>query len=302
MPRVLVTTGTTRFLGLLEAADALAIDREDWSFRIQTGPAEFVPRGSEHFEFSSTIEEEYRTADLVITHAGAGTLFTLAREGIPAIAVPNLERADHHQTELAEYFAERGYCLMTSEPAELGSLLDEAANFRPRSFEEKSFDTAAFKEGVGIGKTDSVNILATEGGHLAQAKLLATQLRETGHDGEVRVFTDGESEDVHPLPHFSGKELSPLARIGPLLGSALGREARAMNREAASADSVIALGAGGCIPAALVAKLRRRNLVMLESRSRVRQRSLTYRLLAPLSRHRVRQYAMEGSRCYGVLF
>lgn len=302
MPRALVTTGTTRFLGLLEAVDTIALEREDWNFRFQTGPSEFKPRGGERFEFSSSIEDEYRAADLVISHAGAGTLFTLAREGIPAITVPNLERADHHQTELAQYFAERGYCLMARDPEEIGSLLDKAANFRPRNFEEKPFDMAAFVEGVGIAKTDSLNILATEGGHLAQAKLLAARLREIGHTGEVRIFTDGKSEGVHPLPHFSGKELSPLARLSALLASSMGNAARRMNREASNADCVVALGAGGCVPAALEARLKGSMLVMLESRSRVNHQSLTYRILAPFAHTRIRQYPMGKIICWGVLY
>ncbi|MBC8366142.1 hypothetical protein H8E52_01905 [bacterium] len=307
MPLALVTIGTTRFLGLLEAADALAKSNPDWQFRFQTGPTDFVPSTGDHFEFSKAIEEEYGRADLVISHAGAGTLFKLATLGKPSITVPNLERADHHQLELAEYFHEQGYCLLAPTPADLSSSFDAAQTFQATAFREAAFDAQAFRSQFEITDQLRVHILATEGGHLAQAQLLAKKLREDGHSGDIRIFTDGEaagtlSEWVRPLPHFSGKELSPLARIIPLLRSNFSREARALISNAASADVLIVLGAGGCIPAAMLGRMRGLKLIVLESRSRVRNRSLTYRMLAPLTANRVRQYPQKGSRCFGVLF
>jgi beta-1,4-N-acetylglucosaminyltransferase len=307
MPRALVTTGTTRFFGLLTAADALAQSHSDWDFRFQTGPADFTPQRGEHFEFSHSIEKEYQQADLIISHAGAGTLFKLATLGKPCIAVPNLERADHHQLELAEYFQEQGYCLLAKTPADLASAFDAAPEFEPQAFSESAFDALAFGEATGIRKATKVHILATEGGHLAQARLLAERLRGSGLSSDVRIFSDGAatqawSELQHPLPHFSGKELSPLARILPLLRSSFGREARRMLSQAASGDLLIVLGAGGCIPAALLGRIRGKKLVVLESRSRVRNRSLTYRMLAPLTQYRLRQYPQKGSRCFGVIY
>ncbi len=307
MPRALVTTGTTRFLGLLEAADALALSQSDWEFRFQTGPADFTPRRGEHFEFSNSIEDEYRQADLIISHAGAGTLFKLATLGKPCITVPNLERADHHQLELAEYFQERGYCLLAKSPDDLAGTFDAAVGYEPQAFKESAFDVGTFAETTDIPKASSVHILATEGGHLAQARLLTERFRSSGLSSEIRIFSDGVateawSEVQRPLPHFSGKELSPLARIIPLFRSNFGREARKLLKEAASADLLIVLGAGGCIPAALLGRIRGKKLVVLESRSRVKNRSLTYRMLAPLTRYRVRQYPQKGSRCFGVIY
>ena len=307
MPTALVTTGTTQFLGLLVAADALAQSQPDWQFRFQTGPAEFKPQTGEHFEFSNSIEEEYNQADLVISHAGAGTLFKLATLGKPCIAVPNLERADHHQLELAEYFQERGYCLLARTPDDLTDVFHTAGNFEPQAFSEFAFDTEAFVEATGIAKASRVHILATEGGHLAQARLLAERLRNSGLSSEMRLFTDGKATEVwsemqRPLPHFSGKELSPPARIIPLLRSSFSREARRLLKHAASADLLIVLGAGGCIPAALLGRIHGKKLVVLESRSRVKNRSLTYRILAPLTPHRLRQYPQKNSRCFGVIY
>jgi len=307
MPLALVTTGTTRFLGLLEAADALAASNSDWQFRFQTGPTDFVPSTGDHFEFSHAIEEEYDRADLVISHAGAGTLFKLATLGKPSITVPNLERADHHQLELAEYFQGQGYCLLASTPADLSSSFDAAQAFQPKAFREAAFDARAFRNQLEIAAELRVHILATEGGHLAQAHLLAAKMRDGGHRGDIRIFTDGEasgtlSEWVRPLPHFSGKELSPLARIIPLLRSNFSRKAHSQIRKAASSDVLIVLGAGGCIPAAMLGRMRGVKLVVLESRSRVTNRSLTYRMLVPLTPNRVRQYPQKGSRCFGVLF
>ncbi len=302
MPRALVTTGTTQFQGLLRAADDLALKQPAWEFLFQVGHTPFRPRGGECFTFSDRIEDEFRSADLVISHAGAGTMFTLARERIRAIVVPNLERADHHQTELAGYFESKSYCLMSRTLEDLEELFERQADFTPHPFDEKPFDTASFIADMNLEAAESLHILATEGGHVAQARLLAAGLRDEGLAADIRIFSDAEGENFNPLPHFSGKESSPLARIVPLFRGALGSESRRMNQDAASGDVLIALGAGGCLPAALFGRLRGRKLIVLESRSRVWGQSWTYRLLAPFAQHNLRQFPLPNSICYGVLF
>ncbi len=62
----------------------------------------------------------YLAADLIISRAGAGTIFEIALIGKPSILVPLPESAQNHQVKNAYAFAENG-----------ASLVIEEANFRP---------------------------------------------------------------------------------------------------------------------------------------------------------------------------
>ncbi|KAJ4969360.1 hypothetical protein NE237_016061 [Protea cynaroides] len=61
----------------------------------------------EYFTFSPTIADHLRSASLVISHAGSGSIFETLRLGKPLIVVVNEDLMDNHQTELAEELAER---------------------------------------------------------------------------------------------------------------------------------------------------------------------------------------------------
>ena len=87
----------------------------------------FVPEDS--------FKEYIAKADVVITHAGSGALFSAIAQGKKAIAVARLhkynEMANDHQTELVKKLTEEGYILDGTE-----SVLDawrKLDNFTPRS-------------------------------------------------------------------------------------------------------------------------------------------------------------------------
>ena len=68
----------------------------------------------------------YQSADLVISRAGAGSLFEIAALQKPAILVPLSESAQNHQVKNSYFFAEKG-----------GAIVVEEANFKPRFLLEK---------------------------------------------------------------------------------------------------------------------------------------------------------------------
>jgi len=74
------------------------------------------------FPFLNEIEiaNAYSAADLIISRAGAGTIFEIAFIGKPSILVPLPESAQDHQVKNAYAYAENG-----------ASLVIEEANFRP---------------------------------------------------------------------------------------------------------------------------------------------------------------------------
>lgn len=61
------------------------------------------------WKFKTSLSEEIERADLVVSHAGSGTILDTLRAGKRLIVVPNNTLLDNHQTELAEALHERGH-------------------------------------------------------------------------------------------------------------------------------------------------------------------------------------------------
>jgi UDP-N-acetylglucosamine transferase subunit ALG13 len=71
-----------------------------------------------------------RRADVVVTHAGVGSILLAIREGHTPIVVPRLhkhgEHVDDHQVELTAALAEQGRVIPVWEPAELAGAVAAA--------------------------------------------------------------------------------------------------------------------------------------------------------------------------------
>ncbi|KAF5752729.1 Glycosyltransferase family protein 28 isoform 1 [Tripterygium wilfordii] len=123
---VFVTVGTTCFDALVRAVDTKEVQEEllrrgYTHLFIQMGRGTHTPTKSvggdgtlsvEYFTFSSSIADYLRSASLVISHAGSGSIFETLRLGKPLIVVVNEDLMDNHQSELAEELADRKhlYC------------------------------------------------------------------------------------------------------------------------------------------------------------------------------------------------
>lgn len=112
--RVFVTVGTTRFDALL--ASILSKDVQQVLLRkgfdemvIQSGKSIICPSDlqsclvkiEEQFDYKPSLESCIQEADLVISHAGAGTCLEVLGAGKPLIVVINEELMGNHQAELA---------------------------------------------------------------------------------------------------------------------------------------------------------------------------------------------------------
>ncbi len=108
--RVLVITGTTGFDSLIKCIDERRELEEGYEFVLQTGEGEYVPKFKKFFQFDKSLSEKINHYDFFITHAGAGTIFMLLERKKRVLVVPNTDRADKHQLELAQYVRSSQLC------------------------------------------------------------------------------------------------------------------------------------------------------------------------------------------------
>ncbi|XP_036933926.1 UDP-N-acetylglucosamine transferase subunit ALG13 homolog [Acanthopagrus latus] len=113
MKTVFVTVGTTSFDELIErvttseAVQALKA-RGYERLVLQVGRGSLLPDADscphvrlEAFRFKDSIAEDIKQADLVISHAGAGSCMETLGAGRPLLVVVNDKLMDNHQLELA---------------------------------------------------------------------------------------------------------------------------------------------------------------------------------------------------------
>ena len=134
---VFVTVGTTRFEMLISLATSqIGID---WmvsqgftSLTIQYGTGQ-KPKIADSdkgnssssklkikcYDFQPSLDEDMKNADLIISHAGAGTVMESLRLKKKLIVVINTQLMDNHQMELADAMANRGHLFVVDEPSKL---------------------------------------------------------------------------------------------------------------------------------------------------------------------------------------
>eukprot|EP01083_Nonionella_stella_P088369 246245_1 len=121
-----ITVGTTKFdllIEILNCGDILELlhIKGFSKLTVQFGrgtvePAQLIERARsfpdfsvEAFRFADSLDEYINRADLVISHAGAGSILETLRASKPLLVVVNQELMDNHQVELAEGLGSKGY-------------------------------------------------------------------------------------------------------------------------------------------------------------------------------------------------
>lgn len=83
-------------------------------------------------EFAARMDE----AEMIVGHAGTGTIIAALSRGKPLLVLPRLsalgETRNDHQIPTARHFAERGYVLAAADAADIPERMKELAGFRPR--------------------------------------------------------------------------------------------------------------------------------------------------------------------------
>lgn len=129
--RAFLTVGSTRFDELVNAAlsqhvlSSLRL-KEYTELVVQCGNSDSEHAGmfsGEHpistfdregvrieiWKFKPSLQDEYKLADLVISHAGSGTILEVLRLGKPLIVIPNPTLLENHQKELATELNDLGH-------------------------------------------------------------------------------------------------------------------------------------------------------------------------------------------------
>ncbi|GAA5415819.1 hypothetical protein Pryu01_00851 [Paraliobacillus ryukyuensis] len=85
------------------------------------------------------MDQYYNQADLIITHAGTGSVLTGLKKGKIVIAAPRLkkygEHNDDHQLQLAEVFEQKNHILVWHETERLDRVIQESRTFQPKPFQ-----------------------------------------------------------------------------------------------------------------------------------------------------------------------
>jgi len=137
--KILVTVGTTSFDTLIQFLDEFKSSYQ-FEFIFQIADGEYIPKNYEYFRFDEELWGNYNDV-FVITHCGAGSLYYLLENNIKFIGVPNLERVDQHQTDIAEFLRSNDLSSVCLTFEELGQELsvkkNSSATYRP--YKKESF-------------------------------------------------------------------------------------------------------------------------------------------------------------------
>lgn len=136
---ILVTLGTQQqqFNRLLTYIEKCDIDDE---IIVQAGHTKFESNKMKIFDFIDYEEMNgyIDKADLIITHAGTGSIISPLKKGKKVIVCPRKqalgEHVDNHQEEIVDVFFTEGYILKIDENIKLENILKECVKFKPRKF------------------------------------------------------------------------------------------------------------------------------------------------------------------------
>lgn len=85
-----------------------------------------------------------KKADLVITHAGVGSIEMSLEQGKKVIAVPRLkkyrEHVNNHQIDIEKEFNKRGWIIGINDVSDLKEALLKVKNFTPKRYEKQKND------------------------------------------------------------------------------------------------------------------------------------------------------------------
>ncbi|CAF0891716.1 unnamed protein product [Adineta ricciae] len=144
---VFVTVGTTKFDLLIETivkdanvlhtlVDDLHIEKLILQIGSSPMPShETTPIPIQFYQYKDSIENDIQQADLVISHAGAGTILQTLEANKPLLVVINEQLMNNHQLEIAHVMEKQGYLYFCT-CATLAETLKKFVNHRFEQYEK----------------------------------------------------------------------------------------------------------------------------------------------------------------------
>lgn len=153
MVLVLLGTQNNDFTRLLKAVqeniDNKVIEDE---VVVQAGFTKFDSRDMKIFDFidKEKLFELIDKADLIITHGGVGSIIASLKKGKKVIVVPRQkkygEHVNNHQLQIAKKFEQDGYVKYALDLNELGNIILEMKDFKPKKFENNKSNVVSIVE------------------------------------------------------------------------------------------------------------------------------------------------------------
>ena len=111
MINVFITVGTTPFDELIKFCDN-NIDTTKFKVLAQTSNhSRYIANNITTIEFTDNIDKLYKSADIIISHAGAGSVYKILERNKKAIFVPNFTMKDNHQDDICRFVKDNHYAL-----------------------------------------------------------------------------------------------------------------------------------------------------------------------------------------------
>jgi len=137
--KVLVTVGSSSFDSLVCAVDSIANLFPNYEFTFQISNGKHTPTNGDFFSFSNSFSQYIDNADIIITHAGAGTVFELLEKHKKCIVIPNYERIDQHQSDLASFIEKNSLAIVCHNLKNINQCLQEVEGFNPTLYVKTAF-------------------------------------------------------------------------------------------------------------------------------------------------------------------
>ncbi len=135
--KIFVTVGTTKFDALVEFLDKNLDQSYEVLFQISDG--NYIPKNFPYIIYSDAINTLYNEYDYIITHAGAGTIYKLLDLNKKIIVVPNLDRIDQHQTDIADFVDTNGYAISCNDFKDIPHALEVLPKKKFNQYEKHTF-------------------------------------------------------------------------------------------------------------------------------------------------------------------
>ncbi|MEG0826010.1 MAG: PssE/Cps14G family polysaccharide biosynthesis glycosyltransferase [Bacilli bacterium] len=142
---ILLGTQDKPFTRLLKAIDK-AIDDGFIKEKViaQIGFTKYSSKNIETFELipNDQYEEIINKADLIITHAGIGSILTGLKRNKKIIATARLkeygEHTNNHQLQILTELANKGYIIRLDDFSQLPETIEKARNFKPNKYKSNN--------------------------------------------------------------------------------------------------------------------------------------------------------------------